>query len=73
MSDLRCLGVTYVSGSAVESEDWAYRVVAECDHIPGCGFSVYVPEEDGHTAWGITSDDMAALHAQHLAHSERPA
>ena len=76
MSDLNCSGVTYVAGGAEEYgtdgfEDWAYRVRAQCDSIPGCGFNMPVPEEDGEPAWGITNEVMSDLHAKHLEHSRR--
>lgn len=74
--DLRCHGVTFISGSVEEYgsdgwPDWSYRVRAQCDGTGSedCGFNLPVPDEDGEAAWGVTNVTMAELHAKHLAHS----
>lgn len=65
---MKCTGVLYVSGSSVESSDWAYEVWAECDAIPGCGFRQVLAKSDDCMAWGIASDEMIDLQILHQAH-----
>ena len=66
---MRCRGVLLIGGSTIESVDWQFQVIAECDGPLDCGFEEHLTENDGDMAWSITSDEFDAIQARHLAHS----
>jgi len=62
-----CKRVTILSsGRSDYDADW--EVVAECDTIPGCGWTVLW--DTGDQAWCITSEEFQVLHQDHLRHTE---